>query len=208
MISTVAMPPARKTLQALAPKHVRGVALLMSLIALIAMSLTAMALLRSVDTGNVIAGNLAFRQSAVQAVDLGMEAAFTAVQSAASLAALNANASDKTYYATMFAQEPSELTTTTTPAVDWRNLAVATTANGGAYEIRYVVDRLCSTTAVTEETAPDLCYVTKKSPKCDSHDPNKMEECSIPQGIYYRATIRVSGPRNTVGWAQSTFIRY
>ena len=58
-----------------------GLSLMMALIGLVAMSLTAMAMIRSVDIGNSIAGNLAFRQSTLQTTDVGTEAAFVAVAS-------------------------------------------------------------------------------------------------------------------------------
>lgn len=57
----------------------RGVVLFFALIALLAMSLAAVALIRSVDTGTMIAGNLAFKQSATIYGDSGIETAITAV---------------------------------------------------------------------------------------------------------------------------------
>jgi type IV pilus assembly protein PilX len=53
----------------------RGVVLFFTLIALVVMSLAAVALIRSVDTSTMIAGNLAFRQSGASSTDTGMEAA-------------------------------------------------------------------------------------------------------------------------------------
>lgn len=53
----------------------RGVVLFIALIALVAMSLAAVALIRSVDTNTIIAGNLAFMQSARSSGDSGVEAA-------------------------------------------------------------------------------------------------------------------------------------
>lgn len=53
----------------------RGIVLFIALIALVAMSLAAVALIRSVDTGTIIAGNLAFMQSARSSGDSGVEAA-------------------------------------------------------------------------------------------------------------------------------------
>jgi len=49
----------------------RGVVLFVALIALVVMSLAAVALIRSVDTATIIAGNLAFRQSATTSSDRG-----------------------------------------------------------------------------------------------------------------------------------------
>lgn len=51
----------------------RGIVLFFALIALVVMSLAAVALIRSVDTSTMIAGNLAFKQSATTAADAGIE---------------------------------------------------------------------------------------------------------------------------------------
>jgi type IV pilus assembly protein PilX len=53
----------------------RGLVLFFTLIALVVMSLAAVALIRSVDTSTMIAGNLAFRQSGNYSTDKGIEAA-------------------------------------------------------------------------------------------------------------------------------------
>lgn len=52
-----------------------GVVLFFSLIALVVMSLAAVALIRSVDTNTLISGNLAFKQSATISADAGLETA-------------------------------------------------------------------------------------------------------------------------------------
>ncbi|MDO8990887.1 MAG: hypothetical protein Q7U91_14775 [Sideroxyarcus sp.] len=52
-----------------------GVVLFFTLIALLAMSLAAVALIRSVDTGAMITGNLSFQHSATTSADAGVEAA-------------------------------------------------------------------------------------------------------------------------------------
>ena len=49
----------------------RGVVLLIALIMLVAMTLAGIGMMRSVDTGSVIAGNLAFKQSTLNASDAG-----------------------------------------------------------------------------------------------------------------------------------------
>lgn len=56
------------------PKQ-RGVVLFLTLIALLAMSLAAVALLRSVDTSAMILGNLAFKASAKTSADAGFQGA-------------------------------------------------------------------------------------------------------------------------------------
>lgn len=55
----------------------RGVVLFFALVALLAMSLAAVALIRSVDTSTLIAGNLSFKRAATSSGDTGIEAAIT-----------------------------------------------------------------------------------------------------------------------------------
>lgn len=57
-----------------------GVVLLISLVALVAMTLAAIGFMRSVDTGRVLSGNMAFNRAAVAISDIGMEAARATLQ--------------------------------------------------------------------------------------------------------------------------------
>jgi len=73
------------------PRSQRGVVLLIALIILVAMTLAGIGMMRSVDTGSVIAGNLAFRQATLHASDGGTSAAFNALMSVAN----SGNGADK-----------------------------------------------------------------------------------------------------------------
>ena len=70
-----------------------GVVLIVALIMLIAMTLAALALVRSVDTTNIIAGNLSFQQAATHAGDRGVESAIAWVENNAGLLSGNVPAS-------------------------------------------------------------------------------------------------------------------
>lgn len=59
----------------------QGVVLLIALIILVAMTLAGIGMMRSVDTGNMIAGNLAFRQAVLNASDAGTSAGFNSLVS-------------------------------------------------------------------------------------------------------------------------------
>ena len=52
-----------------------GVVLVMALIALVAITLAALSLVRSIDTGVMIAGNQAFKESCLGASDVAIESA-------------------------------------------------------------------------------------------------------------------------------------
>jgi Tfp pilus assembly protein PilX len=57
-------------------KSQNGLVLFIALIALVAMSLAAAALIRSVDSGVLVAGNLAFKQSAIMSAETGIARAY------------------------------------------------------------------------------------------------------------------------------------
>ncbi|MDD5298454.1 MAG: hypothetical protein PHU46_16240 [Rhodocyclaceae bacterium] len=65
-----------------APQGQRGAALFISLVALLAMTFAGLALLRSMDTAGLIAGNFSFRQAALSVADIGLEGALGALESA------------------------------------------------------------------------------------------------------------------------------
>ena len=54
-------------------QHQHGVVLLISLIALVALTLAGLAIVRQVDTATLITGNLTFRQSSINTADLAVE---------------------------------------------------------------------------------------------------------------------------------------
>lgn len=65
-----------------APQQQKGAALFISLVALLAMTFAGLALLRSMDTAGLIAGNFSFRQAAQSVADIGLENALGALESA------------------------------------------------------------------------------------------------------------------------------
>lgn len=76
----------------------RGVSLLFALIALLALSMAAIALVRSVDTGTVVLGNLGFKQEATAAADQVTQQAIVWLKTNSAL--LNTSATKGTgYYA-------------------------------------------------------------------------------------------------------------
>ncbi len=179
----------------------RGVILVVSLVVLVAMMLGAVALIRSVETSNVIAGNLAFQQGTLNAGDSGVASAVAQLQGAGA-AALLADAANKTYYATMRASDANGQLSdvafnaanpgATPAALDWSAVPVAQTVDSD-YEVKIVVDRLCRADGVCVTDPPDPCYTQTVGFSCGG-----------TPATHYRATVRVAGPRNTVSVTQAT----
>lgn len=203
----------------------RGVVLFLALIALVVMSLAAVALIRSVDTNTIIAGNLAFRQAATTSADAGIEAAIANlfVMKNAGLA-INA-VSDKnhpynqtcltaTYAPDCTAARPgyhssADPALNLTAAATWNGLndvQVGTDASGNA--IQYIIQRMCRVPNVAIKDA-DCLFST------GAEDENGFQ-VKLPENIcigigcpavgqtpQIRVTARVTGPKNTVSYVQA-----
>ena len=189
----------------------KGVVLFIALIVLVAMTLAGLALVRSVDTSNIIAGNLAFKQSTTQAADVGIEVAVSALPTiiATTLDSVVTGTS-YLYYPTRRVHDTKGVPTTKEydgsaglgTAINWSSVPVAQTVAGN--EVKVVIDRLC------QGPAP----VTDLEGKCFSEPGigggSKKAGAVVFSGtttVYYRVTARVSGPRNTVSIVQAVLSR-
>lgn len=177
-----------------------GTALFIALISLVALSFAGLALIRSVDTTNMISGNLAFRQASLHATDVGVETAVTALGTIVTTS-LDANYPGGcavgvcNYYATQQVVDAKGVPT----SINWATGGVPSTTVDGSYAVQYVIDRLCKGPTPVTDLAGN-CYAaallgggTKKS--------GGIVFSSTVQ-VYYRATVRVTGPRNTVSIVQ------
>ncbi len=187
----------------------RGVVLVVTLIVLVAMTLAGIALLRSVDTSTVIAGNLSFKQSAVASGDAGVETAIAWLT--ANTANLQQDIPGSGYYAT--SQDALDLTGNkpgggTEDDLDWGDAdAVRTLERDDAgNQVAYIIHRMCDSagplngaTCATEQTFRGGSS-QGASRQMLTYQPGAWE--SVANRGYYRITARVSGPRNTTSYIQ------
>lgn len=171
----------------------RGVILLVALIMLVAMTLAGIALVRSMDTANLIAGNFGFRQGAVQASDAGVEAALAALPNIAATS-LDTNIANK-YYATMQALDSKGVPV----GVDFNNAYSATV---GDYTSQYVIERLCTGTLPVTDIQANCVADPSASGLGGTNKAGGIQFTSSTM-VYYRVTIRVIGPRNTTTFVQA-----
>lgn len=175
------------------PGKQQGVVLFIALIALVALTLAGIALVRSVDTGNVIAGNLAFKQAALQVSDTGVEAALTALPNIIATS-LDTDIPGQ-YFATMQPVDANGVPTT----INW-NTAVTPATTVSGYNIQYVIDRLCQGPAPVTNIQTNC--VSDAPLGSGSHRAGAVVFSSASV-VYYRVTVRVTGPRNAVSMAQA-----
>jgi len=199
-----------------------GLVLFLALIALVALSLAAVALIRSVDTSTLIAGNLAFKQAATTSGDAGVEAAVSwlaAQEAAAALARagtgntvlndlthpFNNTSAASGYY--------SDISAVTTPDLftdaPWAAItAIAEATDGSGNRMRYIIQRMCKTSNQLPRT-PDCLFsgAIKDTGGQDIKLPQDVCDgagCPVAgQSPQIRITTRTQGPRNTVSYVQA-----
>lgn len=188
-----------------------GVVLMVALIVLIAMTLAGLALIRSVDTANIIAGNLAFQQAATHSGDGGIETAVSWIENNGGL--LNADSPSNGYAANGLTAAPAKAAGQTWDAywaANWdaraQPPAVTAAADAAGNTVRRVIDRLC-----TNAGTPTGGAVCSASPVIASATGNAEEggevQVDAAAQVYYRITARIQGPRNTLSYVQAVIAR-
>ena len=175
----------------------RGVVMWVALVVLIVMTLAGLAMLRQMGSGVSIAGNLAFKENATSVADSGTEV-FRAWLIGQSTATLEADVPASGYYASWGASvDPTTF--------DWsagRSVLVVLDAGTGN-SVRYVAQRLCQIAGPV--TDPTQRCSDVKDPLGGSHGGLSYGSEGPPAvrvRPYYRVTVQVLGPRNTVSYTQ------
>jgi type IV pilus assembly protein PilX len=197
------------------PSLQKGLVLIITLIVLVAMTLAAVALVRSVDTAVLATGNFAFKQQSMGAPERAIEQAIRAIVGdpdtnvTATITNLAADFLAENYYASIQAGEssptnvvagvpfgvPARLHTIAAYPTGFRSIVMPGTNDTA----RYVIERQC--TAAGPATAA-ICNMARggiAAPGGTTHD----ENVAVQDRPTYRLTVRVDGARNTVTFAQA-----
>ncbi len=196
----------------------RGAVLIISLIVLMVLMLAGVALVRSTDTALLQSGNMAFQRDMANQSERVMPlvralmttgALTTAAARAVDVPTENYSASvlpsdeqgiprallDDNVFSGILQMNPARDITLTDP-----------TTNVAWGSIRYVIDRQC-TQAGDETALGNLCATaTPPSNGCTS---DNLQTCAlgVPGEIVYRVSVRVTGPRNTLAFFQTSVTR-
>lgn len=198
------------------PARQRGVVLLVALIVLVAMTLAGVALVRSVDTANVIAGNMAFQQSAINAGERGTEAAIAGWLGAEGSNLSSDNKAAQGYSATRVdpaAGQTWDAFWNSIPANEKRVAAPAgatcagnANADAACNTVSYVIHRLCASSGAPH-TAANVCSQPPPSASEGESKGTSGLKVKPPPAVYYRITARIEGPRRTVSYIQTIVSR-
>lgn len=203
----------------------RGSTLVFALIALAAMSLAALALVRAVDGGGSVLGNVGHEQTARAGADVGIEAAVAWLQANAALL-------DADQPAVYLAAAPANLdpfgsraSSTARAVIDWDDngcRAAGTVSvclepseekpvdpgNPALPSYRYFIARLCSAAGPGDAPGNSCLRVATLAPSLtadhgsvDYAHPGPDEG---PRPPYYRILVRVTGVRSTASLVEAT----
>jgi Tfp pilus assembly protein PilX len=183
-----------------------GFVLFLALIVLTAMTLAALALVKTVDTTTQLARNVSFKRDATNRADLATEAVMHSFRTGQFFAQGNntiANATNRNFSAVLLPSDvdgiPSVLkqsnfsSTWTAPAVTLGG------ANQEGMNVVYLIERMCAKPGPSDAQTCVLGGATSAGGTQVSNRPSSV----VP--AMFRLSVRVGGPRNTVSYTQSVF---
>jgi len=204
--------PKPSFLQAELPTRQHGVVLFIALIVMVALSLVAIALIRSVDTTTTVIGNLAFRQASILPANMAVEEAAAALFQDADVAHViripnrDVDLPAENYFASWQKSDdargvPAQLQKRSAFPVGGKMLVDAS-MSGPQTEVRYVIERMCK-----NDAAPPIAATNENCNLLPPQGPFGTtvgdSSLTLPSVPYYRVTIRVDGPQNTASFVQA-----
>ncbi len=207
----------RRTLRAgrIGARRERGVVLLIALIVLVAMTLAGIGMMRSIDSGTIVAGNIGFREAAVATADTGVEAARTWL--IANQASLNTDNATAGYYSTR--QDNLDLTGNMTEGghdgVNWGGsdptqtvtaFTLGTVDSSGA-TVYYLIHRMCSIPGAINAANQTCAFNSQNQTGSTQSTPDySLYGLTTALQPYFRITVRVNGVKNTVSYVQAVVL--
>lgn len=185
-----------------------GVVMIFCLIVLVILLSGGVAVIRSTNSSLFSAGNLAFKRDLLNQGEQAVAHVLALFQGAGGLATSGSTQSDNAnlnYKASQLASNaqgiPNVLldndTTFNTVGKDTNDL----TGSTGRVRIRYLIDRLCSSAGVASS---NNCVQAQSAPTGGTAGEGGP---AVTTASVYRVTIRVTGPRDTQVFMQSSFTK-
>ncbi len=201
-----------------------GFILLISLIILLVMMIASIGLMKSVEANNASSTNLALGQNSQLIADWGVERAFEWLNKNKSV--LDDSSPDDGYFATSVGGSAVLNDKEWIGKASWDSAKVFDSTTNpsppAGYTVRVLINRMCSATGAVNETGQSC---SKGASSLSSGDGSELKIGSdtygvgasgsnggsvgggsnyiVPGNVYYRVTVRVEGPKNTLSIIQS-----
>ena len=188
----------------------QGIVVFVALIAVVLMSLAAVGLMRSVHTSTIVVGNLAFRQAAQSMASAAVEKAVYDMFQPGTIASPDNHDLNRNYYAFVQPGENAMGVPANLQSVAAYPGTFQSMSDTSGNTARYVIERMCRDPGGPVPNPPGLPF-TADGRWCEMIPPKQGQgmQGNIDRGIgldpvpYYRMTVRVDGPNNSVSFAQA-----
>ena len=169
----------------------RGNTILLVLVMLGVMLVGALGMSRMTEVSTLAGGNAAGNDGALQASEVGLNTGFAAVRALAD----EDLAVSGWYWPTMQAADANGV-----PQVAWTSAPELTV---GQFKVRYVAERMCTSTPVTDSTRQCLVRQVLKT----ESNSTGSEQPDPPTARQFRVTVQVTGPKSVQVWTQALVTR-
>ena len=192
----------------------RGVVLLYGLIVLAIMLIGAAAMVRSMNTSLVNAGNIGFKRDLTNQAERAAATALTLLQTGAlsTATARESNNTASNYSASILVTNAQGLPNALFDDTAFAAIGVSSndiTIADQAITMRWVIDRLCTAAGAADPTRCTLANDPVPTGASGSDIINAIDSTSggagaLQRRVIYRVSIRVTGPRSTQAFFQTT----
>ncbi len=162
------------------------------LILLTVMLLGGLAMARMTEVGTLASGNAAFRETSLQASEVGINSAFADVRALA-----DEGVDSGGWY---FANTQPVDASNGLPTVDFDSVRQVSV---GAYQVAYMVDRQCEGVLPITDPLRQCLLKIQIDPNKPSCRDTRCQKLDPPTSRQYRITARVTGPKGTQVWVQA-----
>ncbi|GAA4031307.1 hypothetical protein [Actimicrobium antarcticum] len=187
------------------PSRQKGVIVLFTLLAVVLLLIASVALVRSLDTSLTLAGNMAFKRDLVNQSERGVATVMSSLQVGGALTSETTRQNNllaNNYSASTLASDSHGIPAILVSDAAWTAAGMdgddITDATAGV-TVRYVIDRLC--TSAGPSSTVNCAISALGQDKAGTVHIRRAGGNSLP---VYRISVRVTGPRNTQTYVQST----
>jgi type IV pilus assembly protein PilX len=163
--------------------------------ALVAMMISGVALVRSMDTSQLVAGNLASRNSTLHSADLGVQQAAAWIQAQSGTGALNNDAPTNGYYAEAI-EEPWTSTSF------WAACTACSAVDSANNTVTWVINRVCKVAGSPNAVGNYCSSFNGSAFNGGSYSSDAVNFAGSPKYLY-RITVQVVDRRNSASLSQA-----
>ncbi|MEO6281225.1 hypothetical protein [Roseateles sp.] len=184
----------------------RGMVLIFALITLVILLIGAVAISRSITSSQLTLGNIGFKRDLTNQGERALQIALDVVRNTGALAsatARNSNLKSANYSASLLPTNPQGIPTVLLSDTEFETIGTTgkdIKVDDMGVTIRYVIDRLATTDGACSSST-----CTMAAQKVFGTASSELVKAAPPEQPIFRITLRVSGPRKTLSFFQSTF---